>query len=249
MAYHEAYRELWIAAGYPGDMGSACAVKPPPKEYCAAYHFTETEHAIGDIENACIKVTRISEANDPFEFQGLNVNDTRIAPVIRRFKIENDEKLRILCFSKDWRSPALWAHYARNHAGICLGFWVKRETLQEVTYHANRIDAGFSKSGPIVLTPEIIEQLMTAKADDWSYEQEIRRFLTLSETFETQGKRFFQFDDTLRLSEVILGEKCTKKLGDVRDFVGKKYKDVTVFGARSAFGYFKMVPDEKTVPP
>ena len=30
MHYHAEYRTLWIDAGYKPDMGSACAVKPPP---------------------------------------------------------------------------------------------------------------------------------------------------------------------------------------------------------------------------
>jgi hypothetical protein len=66
MGYHTEYRKLWIAAGYRGDEGSACAVRPPPKEYRTAYHFSEAKYAICDIENARIKATRISEANDPF---------------------------------------------------------------------------------------------------------------------------------------------------------------------------------------
>ena len=28
----------------------------------------------------------------------------------------------ILCFSLNWTSLLLWAHYADNHKGICLGF-------------------------------------------------------------------------------------------------------------------------------
>jgi hypothetical protein len=70
LGYDEEFRHLWVNAGYPSDMGSACAVKPPPTEYRAAYHFAEYERAISNIEKARIKLTRISEANDPFEFGG-----------------------------------------------------------------------------------------------------------------------------------------------------------------------------------
>jgi hypothetical protein len=164
MGYHREYRQLWVNSGYPDDMGSACAVKPPPKEYRPAYHFTEADHAICNIENARMKVTRIFEANDPFEFSGLKVADVRIRREIEKFKKENDANLRLLCFSKDWRSPALWGHYANRHTGICLGFWAKRETLLDVTYHTDRIDAGFTSTAPVVLTPKMRELLITAKA-------------------------------------------------------------------------------------
>lgn len=28
----------------------------------------------------------------------------------------------LLCFSDNWKSPVMWAHYAAKHHGICLGF-------------------------------------------------------------------------------------------------------------------------------
>lgn len=248
MTYHEEYRKLWIEAGYPEDMGSAAAVKPPPKEYRAAYHFTEFEHASSDIVNAWIKVTRISEANDPFEFHGFKA--TRgLLPEMRRLKEDANTKLRLLCFSQDWRSPALWAHYAKRHTGVCLGFWAIRSTLHDVTYHIDRIDAGFGANARIAVSEEMREVLFTAKAQDWRYEEEIRRCLRVEETFESGGNQFFRFDDSLRLSEVILGEKCTEQqLHDVRVLVQQKYKTVTVYKARSATGFFKMVPYERTIP-
>ena len=248
MTYHKEYRQLWIDAGYPGDMGSACAVRPPPKEYRAVYHFTEAEHARTDIEQARIKVTRISEANDPFELEGLKAAVARMRQEIRKLKSENDKKLRLLCFSKDWRSPALWAHYADRHKGICLGFWAKRETLEDVEYHKERIDSAPAFNAPNILTPRMKQRLTFTKANDWIYEEETRRFLTLEETFESGGYRFFRFGNTLKLSEVILGERCAIKIEDLRNEVRAKHKDVAVYRARSAWGYFKMVPEENTIP-
>ena len=248
MTYHEAYRKLWIDAGYPADMGSACAVKPPPKEYRAAYHFTELEYAKSNIENAWIKVTRISEANDPFEFYGFKATPG-VLREMRRLKEDADLNLRLLCFSQDWRSPALWAHYANRHRGVCLGFWANRVTLHDVSYYSDRIDVGFGANAPVAFSEKMKKVLFTAKAQDWGYEEEIRRILRVEETFEAGGKRFFRFDDSLRFSEVILGENCTKKqLQDVRALVQQKYQTVIVYKARSAIGFFKMVPDERTVP-
>jgi hypothetical protein len=55
--YHAKYRTLWIDAGYKPDMGSACAVKPPPEGWLAAYNFVSLENALDDIKNGHIKVT------------------------------------------------------------------------------------------------------------------------------------------------------------------------------------------------
>jgi hypothetical protein len=119
--------------------------------------------------------------------------------------------------------------------------------MLDVTYHKDRIDTESTRTAPVAFTPKIRELLITAKAHDWSYEEEIRRCVPLEETLESLGKRFFYFDESLKLSEVIVGEKCATKVDEVRALV-TKYKDVAVYRARSAWGYFKMVPDEKTVP-
>ena len=225
MVFHVEYRQDWIAAGYRGDEGSACAVKPPLKGYRAAYHFSPAKYAICNIKNAQIKATRISEANDPFEFEGFQVLDEPFRDAIRKQKAETDAILSVLFFSKDWRSPALWAHYAERHKGICLGFWAKRKTLLDVNYYTDRVESGLEGNGPFSLSPGMKERLVTNKAQDWFYEEEIRRCVKVNETFESESNRFFKFDDTLRLSEVIIGERCTEILDEVRALVRENYKE------------------------
>lgn len=252
MTYHHEYRRLWIDAGYPPDMGSACAVKPPTKEYLAAYHFTNTDHAEDDIKNEHIKVTRISEANDPFEFEGLSVNtkdNPALGVAIKKWKNDTDKTTGLLCFSKDWRSPALWAHYSYRHTGICLGFWARRDTLREVAYNTERTDMGY-KGGPINVSSGMHDYLFRVKAQDWQYEEEIRRTVELNRAIKPDENQYFPFDDTLQLSEVILGARCTKTLDYVTSVVrnNNKYKNVAVYKARPAYGFFKMVPDEPTIP-
>ena len=46
-------------------MASACAVKPLPNGYMAAYHFASALYTIENITFRRMKVTRISDANDP----------------------------------------------------------------------------------------------------------------------------------------------------------------------------------------
>ena len=248
--YHAEYRTLWIDAGYKPDMGSACAVKPPPRDWLAAYHFVSLKDARDDIENGHIKVTLISEANDPFEFEGLTDGEKfpLATSAIKKWKNEANQKIGMLCFSKDWTSPALWAHYSSRHEGICLGFWIRKEKLLHVVYDTERTAIGYPTFRE-PLSDGTKKLLFKVKAQDWNYEEEVRYPVEFHGTIELEGKRFFQFDDTLQISEVILGERCKETVEHVRSsLVHEKYRNVAVFQARSAIGFFKMVPDEETIP-
>jgi hypothetical protein len=250
MGFHREYRQLWVDSGYPGHMGSACAVKPPPKEYIAAYHFASAEHAISNIEHGRIKVAHLSDLNDPFELLGVNFNtNLQLRNPVTQFRNQSNAKMGLLCFSKDWISPALWSHYADRHHGICLGFHAKREMMDEVKYEHDRIAATTDlKNLPITISEDLEKQLKFTKAHDWIYEQEIRRFVKLNETTESNGLHFFPFDDSLKLAEVIIGPHCTLQREPVREQVRRRYRDVAVYNARLAYGYFSIVPTESTIP-
>ena len=243
MTYHNEYRRLWIDAGYRPDMGSACAVKPPPNDCIAAYYFTEAQYALDDIKNGHVKVTRISQANDPFEFEGLSATKPEVGREIRKWKDQADKTIGLLCFSKDWTSPALWAHYASRHTGICLGFWADKETIRTVVYDTERTDVGYPNAPP-GLSLGMKDLLLTFKAYDWHYEEEIRRSVELSKTRKSGGNYYFDFynDYALNLSEVILGARCSETVANVISVVHSKYNNVTVYKARPAIGFFKMVP-------
>ena len=40
----------------------------------------------------------------------------------------------IICMGKHWHSPLMWAHYAGNHTGVCLGFDVPDELAYDIKY-------------------------------------------------------------------------------------------------------------------
>ena len=68
-----------------------------------------------------IRISTFDKVNDPFELLG----------AIRGGKVghENFQWLRdfwtdtkgFISFSDNWHSPLMWAHYAANHTGVCLG--------------------------------------------------------------------------------------------------------------------------------
>ena len=107
------------------------------------YHFINKEYGLEDLRERRLKIARIAELNDPFEFAAVNLSDPRLRQAWELMKQDMAERYGILCFSATWDGPVLWAHYADNHRGFCLGFDVPNdEYLTKVAYIERRIPAG-----------------------------------------------------------------------------------------------------------
>ena len=117
--------------GYPKGMGSAKFLPPPDRDFIRAYHLTSAEHGISGISLSRLKVARFSEVNDPFELMALNSHNREIRRLLRRFKVSQNSKTGLLCFSGNWTNPLLWSHYANKHKGICLGFDLRQKRSPE----------------------------------------------------------------------------------------------------------------------
>jgi Protein of unknown function (DUF2971) len=243
------YRELWDRAGYGTKMGSSNVVPPPPHEWVRLYHLTSAEFATNSIALGRLKVARFSDLNDPFELLSLNFGESRVRTLINDFKNRYNEDTGLLCFSKNWTSPVLWSHYAAKHTGVCLGFDVPRELVQEVTYEDERILARLAdNANPSVLDQALQEQLLRTKYRHWSYEEERRIVVPLASATK-EGKLYFRhFDHELKLAEVILGHLCNLSLDAVRSLTRALHHHVTTFHARLAWKSFDVVPQESTVP-
>jgi hypothetical protein len=95
---------------------------------------------------------------------------------------------------------------------------------------------------------KFVNELITVKCDHWRYEEEIRAMVPIAQTTNEGSIRFFPFDKSLRLSEVILGLECSASAETIRALVQEQYSDVYVFGTRHAEKWFRIVPDEETAP-
>jgi Protein of unknown function (DUF2971) len=251
MPAHKEYREHWVNAGYEPAMGSAWVRLPPPHDRIAVYHFISAEHAISNIALARIKVARFSEANDPFELLALNfLRGSHLRQATVDFKTLHDRQAGMLCFSQNWTNPVLWSHYADNHKGICLGFDLLRTHAQEIRYERDRLlkELEQADDDPNKLSPMSQELLVCTKSGHWSYEKEIRVPLKLADTMQEGSLYFYPFGDVLRLSEVILGERCSYSLDAMRKLVDAHHSNVVTIKARLASGHFSIVPKESTIP-
>jgi hypothetical protein len=247
MGMHQDFRAEWAAAGYKTTMGSAAVVHPPSPEFLRVYHVTSAEYGISDISLCHLKVARFSDLNDPFELMAMRFRtDTRRAAA--DFKEDVDSHTGLLCFSADWKNPVLWSHYGDKHRGICLGFNIRRTRVEEVLYEDKRILDKLADGGTADLDESLQALLRRTKFSSWSYEEEQRVLLPLSEAKKAGNLHFYPFGQDFQLAEVILGPKCSIPLAAVRTLVNRLHPEVTTISSRLADGHFAVVPKESTVP-
>lgn len=249
MPTHELLRGEWIAAGYKSDMGSAIACRPPDDHsMIRLYYLTKFEHAVSNIENRRVKVSRFADLNDPFELLAANFKEHKTRKVIRNWKDKSHSLMGLLCFAGDWSEPVMCRHYGEKHTGVCLGFDVSRSTVQQVSYKDDRILAALGKTQtPDELSEELQQQLLCTKSGGWRYEEEYRRFVNLNDASTDGARHFWPISGDVQLAEVILGPLCEEPVESVRQKVKSHFPNAVVFKARLAFQSFKIVPDARTV--
>jgi hypothetical protein len=101
---------------------------------------------------------------------------------------------------------------------------------------------------PLQIDKTLQQQLLCTKFRHWRYEEEHRVFVPLESAMKEGRLHFCPFDGDLELAEVILGPQCNLSLDAVRDLVNARDAKAVTFGARLAFKFFSVVPDERTVP-
>ena len=225
----------------------------PPAGFDRVYHFLPLRFAKMNIEFRRLKVATFSDANDPFEAKALNLRGKRnreARRLLNQFKASQDEQTGMLCFSKDWTNPVLWSHYADGHKGVCLGFDVNAGLLEPVEYTDALLTARLSdETDPFELPDELQRALLVTKFQHWRYENEVRRFVALSEATQQNGVYFWPIDDNMMLREVVLGPLCSEsELKPMRLSVATAKLPAVVSRARLGFGSFEVRPDGRHPP-
>lgn len=200
------------------------------------YHFLNEQFGLKDLKERRLKVARIMELNDPFEFLGVDLTNKDFRSVLRKTKSELSKTNGLLCFSKNWKNPLLWGHYADKHKGICLGFDVPNAHLSEIKYIRDRPPI------PEVIDEPFMKKLLLSKFEHWQYEEEYRVYVSLTD--EIDGHYYANFSDTLKLKQVIVGDQSRITRAQVTEALGDSAKYVEAFKARAAFRSFEVVPQK-----
>jgi hypothetical protein len=209
------------------------------------YHFSKAVHGLEAIRKRRLKIARISELNDPFEFLQVASTNPRTRARYQYVKRALSEYLGLLCFSENWSNPVQWSHYAEGHSGICLGFSVRRSAeMRKVRYVKNRISPNLRVMKAMGEAAEAhMFDLLTLKFEHWQYEQEHRLFVRLDTKEEESGLYFFDFgaSDMVKLREVIVGAQSQISRQEVAEALGDLAPEVVVRKARLAFRSFEVV--------
>lgn len=207
------------------------------------YHFLNEEYGLESLRKKRLKVSIADDLNDPFEHMAIELNDKELRGAMKCALSAMAKKQGLICFSNSWRSPVMWSHYANRHRGVCLGFEIPDECLSEVIYRDERLPYN-----PDILEsdPEAAKNLMfnlaTTKFSAWSYEDEWRVFVDLSETTQENRLHFATYSKELQLKKIIVGHHAKMTRQQIEDLIEKQDNRPDCFKARPAFKSFNMTP-------
>jgi hypothetical protein len=200
------------------------------------YHFINEEFGLKVLREKRLKISRIKELNDPFELFSVEMTNPAFRRSMNSVKDEVAKNFGVNCFSKNWKNPVQWAHYADKHKGICLGFDIDSKELKKVNYVSKRLKPAGTPS------EELIFKIFRTKYIHWSYEEEYRVFIELTD--EEDGMYFINFKGNMVLKEVIVGVNSLISRKDLNSALGEDQRNVNVFKARPGFKNFEMVENK-----
>lgn len=191
------------------------------------YKFVRSTYGIKSLEKKRLKVTLIEELNDPFDISAVDTTDPGVARAVSDLVTQLKGKIGLICLSRNWDNILLWSHYGDSHTGICLGFDISEGESGtnygvEVLYQPNplqirrREDVNF----------DLANRLLRTKHESWSYEQEVRMFVSLDDPPDAEGLRWIEFGPSLEIREIIIGAQCNPaESRRIEEVVGKIFGD------------------------
>ncbi|MYM66243.1 DUF2971 domain-containing protein [Pseudoduganella sp. FT55W] len=214
------------------------------------YYMTSLDTAVEYIlPERRLRLAQFEKLNDPFELMSVRLEGPKGRAAYRILRQHWSKRLGIICTGQHWRSPVMWAHYARSHTGVCLGFDVQDDMAKKVTYTQERKAIKLNPKEPYHgLTLETLEELLTTKYSQWAYEEEWRLFSNLDKPDPNNGEYYLPFGSNLALREIIIGARCKRTAADFDKILGPVDKTIRIAKARPAFETFTMVEQQRFKP-
>ena len=206
------------------------------------FKFLSAEYGIQALQEKRVKISRLNELNDPFEWAAPVSREVQHRAAFRSMKQEMAKDRGIFCVSRSWSNPLLWSHYANNHSGVALAFDVPDALFFPVIYRSQRVKCDwerFLSSQEYAL--QIVQKVFRSKFDHWKYEDEVRAHVALDHKTSENGLYFLNFSDNLILKGVILGSNIKENFKDDITAYLKDSREFHIIQARLAFQSFKIV--------
>jgi Protein of unknown function (DUF2971) len=213
-----------------------------PSQNMHLYYLTEQRWAEKILQEQRFKLSTIGEANDPFELLGASVGEVKARRAYGLLHEHWTRSIGMLCTTRAWESPVMWAHYGDRHRGVCLGFDITDAEVHQVRYSPERL-TGLLKhiGGGAHMLEKQFKAILTTKFKDWEYEREWRLFASLSDRDPVDGKYYLNFEPHITLREVILGSRCEAVPAVFAKQVIPSTARVEVFKATPALDSFRIV--------
>lgn len=212
------------------------------------YHYLEAKWALDDIKRRRLKLSKIDDMNDPYEWKCVRSDDEPTQASLERTEQEIVEECGTACFGRSWNNLLMWSHYGDKHKGICLGFDVPDGLVSEVKYVKDleviRALSDFETDEKANEGMRILSKLFATKYVGWSYEQEVRVHGSREEIDEETGLYFIFFAETLRLKEVIAGVRFPMSRQVIENALQGYSGEVKIVKAGMAANRFEVVIDK-----
>src|SRR5262245_9434016 len=114
-----------------------------------------------------MKVSLFPDLNDQFELRVHDHGDKHVRAKMRAFRQIASKQFGLMCFSDNWASPVMWAHYADKHNGLCLGFDINDDYLSHVNYVEARLLHRLGDDN-LDSNERLIDQMLYYKAAEWA---------------------------------------------------------------------------------
>lgn len=185
------------------------------------YRYLSAEAALKTLETRSLRVSRLAELNDPFEWL-LGVEDDS-PEILKRhdelFQFMN-ENYGIISFSAVASDPVIWSHYANSHKGVAIEVnHDLDETLLKVDYVNERPTVpkhcARDPENHIEELRPIFSDFFRRKSPSWKYAHEYRVAAELN-TCEVGGGMFFKKIPDNFVMRVIIGSRSSVSAKYVR---------------------------------
>lgn len=114
------------------------------------------------------------------------------------FSSKLNHNYRVTCFSKCYKNPSLWAHYADAHKGICIAYL--EEDIRKLSYKLSRIiyDDNFPvfQQNTVEDFQKNIMKVIFSKSTAWEKEEEWRSVINNGDGIEIELPEYISKQDT-----------------------------------------------------
>lgn len=188
-----------------------------------------------------LKLSQPRKLNDPFESAvqlDMLRSNTLLRQVLKKHPIFNSNEINIdnamlkniekkiaLCgvvsLSETHRNILMWAHYADEHRGLCIGYHTDSLKTLKINYDSSRydpIDDHFDIGEFNSWIDQVVKKILTTKSDEWIYEKEHRLIHQINNCDYFISSKMLKHNDytrdmyhTHRMTKMIILENGLKK--------------------------------------